>query len=66
MKIAPWKTRAMITTWRKEKSKKHKHQEIEDSINSGDEKLTSKEVYVDEMCEEIMDLQRKGKYDLVY
>ena len=26
----------------------------------------AKEVYMEEICDEIMDLQRKGRYDLMY
>ena len=26
----------------------------------------AKEVYMEEICEEIMDLQKKGRYDLMY
>jgi len=30
------------------------------------ETVRAKEVYMEEICKEIMDLQKKGRYDLMY
>ena len=71
MKIAPrkpWITEAMINKMDERKKAKTKKVKEYRRLNNQPRRETKrvKEVYMKKLCEEMMNLQRKCKYDLMY
>ena len=63
----PWITEAMINKMEERKAKTTQVKEYR-RLNSQLRRETdrAKEAHMEEICEEIMDLQKKGRYDLMY
>ena len=71
MEIAPrepWITEAMIKKMEERRIAKTTNIKEYRRLNNQLRRETdrAKEVYMEEICEEIMDLQKKGRYDLMY
>ena len=71
MEIAPrkpWITEAMIKKMEERRITKSTKIKEYISLNNQLRRETdiAKEVYMEETCKEIMDLQKKGRYDLMY
>ena len=71
MEIAPrkpWITEAMIKKMEERRIAKTTNIKENRRLNNQLRRETdrAKEVYMEEICKEIMDLQKKGRYDLMY
>ena len=71
MEIAPrkpWITEAMIKKMEERRIAKttniKEHRRLNNQLRRETDRV--KELYMEEMCEEITDLQKKGRYDLMY
>jgi len=64
----PWITEAMIKKMEERRIAKSTNIKEYRRLNNQLRRETdrTKEVYMEEMCKEIMDLQKKGRYDLMY
>ena len=64
----PWITEAMIKILEERRTAKTTNFKEYRRLNNEPRRETdrAKEVYMEEICEEIMDLQKKGRYDLMY